>query len=222
MDRKKEIAEMVMKISGKYSAYEVFVDWIRCCAISISNSTDRYYGKVWQDREREYMDTARKYEQEEREMFSEMFCMLAETLESGMTDVIGEICMESGMGSKEAGQFFTPFYISRMCAKISLPVPDASGMYLINESSCGSGGMIIATAAALKEKGVNYQRHMQVIAQDLEWKSVYMCYLQLSLLGINAVVVQGDTLREPYINGYPQERVLYTPANKGLRIKGLN
>lgn len=78
--------------------------------------------------------------------------------------------------------------------------------------------MIIAAAMALKEKGVDYQRKMHVIAQDLDWKGVYMCYLQLSLLGINAICVQGDTLAEPYEKGYPPESVLYTPTRRGILI----
>lgn len=78
--------------------------------------------------------------------------------------------------------------------------------------------MIIAAAKVLKAKGVDYQRKMDVVAQDLDWKGVYMCYLQLSLLGIPAVCVQGDTLAEPYIPGYPRERVMYTPAKMGVLI----
>ena len=68
----------------------------------------------------------------------------------------------------------------------------------------------------MKEKGINYQRKMDVVAQDLDWKGVYMCYLQLSLLGIKATVVQGDTLAEPYSKGYPPDRVLHTPAKMGV------
>lgn len=68
-------------------------------------------------------------------------------------------------------------------------------------------------AAVLKEKGINYQKAMDVVAQDLDWKGVYMCYLQLSLLGISAVCVQGNTLAEPYIPVKTEEsNILYTPA----------
>ena len=147
-----------------------------------------------------------------------MLAMLVETLECEMTDVLGQIYMESGMGSKAAGQFFTPYHLSYVCAKLELPDPDGLGLYHINEPSCGGGGMIIAAAQVLKENGVDYQRKMRVVAQDLDWKGVYMCYLQLSLLGINAIVVQGDTLCEPYQKGYPEDRVLYTPVKKGLLI----
>ena len=79
--------------------------------------------------------------------------------------------------------------------------------------------MIIATASVLKEKGINYQQVMEVVAQDLDWKGVYMCYLQLSLLGISAVCVQGDTLVNPYIPGKTEaSHILYTPARMGVLL----
>lgn len=218
MNRKKDIIRYIEKISGKYSRYEVYSDWIKCCSLSISNSMDLFHGKVWKDREQAFADTMARYNSTEQEMFSEMLAMLTETLEHEMTDVLGQVYMESGMGSKAAGQFFTPYHLSYLCAKLELPEPDEFGLYHINEPSCGGGGMIIAAAQVLKEKGVDYQRKMRVVAQDLDWKGVYMCYLQLSLLGINAVVVQGDTLCEPYTGKYPAGRVLNTPARMGVLL----
>lgn len=79
--------------------------------------------------------------------------------------------------------------------------------------------MIIAIAAVLKERGINYQYCMKVTAQDLDWRSVYMAYVQFSLLGIDAVVIQGDTLCNPYIPGETDERrVLRTPKNMGVLL----
>lgn len=218
MNRKKDIIKTINSIAGKYSAYEVFSDWIRCASLAISNSCQLIQNKVWQDREQMYLDTIRKYTKEEVQLFVEMLGMLAETLEEP-SDVLGQVYMESGMGSKAAGQFFTPYHLSELCAELSLPEPDEDGIYRINEPSCGGGGMIIAAASALKKRGVDYQRKMHVVAQDLDWKGVYMCYLQLSLLGINAVCVQGNTLSEPYIEGnYPPDRVLYTPMKRGVLL----
>ena len=218
MDRKKDIIKCINSISGKYSSYEVFSDWIKCSSLFISNKFELFHGEVWNGRERAYIESMARYSEDERKMFSSMFFMLAETLEFKMSDALGEIYMESGMGSKAAGQFFTPYHLSYLTAKLSMPEPDEIGLYHINEPSCGGGGMIIAVAQTLMEKGINYQKYMRVVAQDLDWKGVYMCYLQLSLLGINATVVQGDTLSEPYKRGYPPERVLYTPAKWGILI----
>lgn len=219
MNRKKDIIKHINSISGKYSAYEVFTDWIRCGALAISNSLHMIHDKVWDERERMYMDTMQKYTSDERLKMVEMFEMLIETMEDEITDILGEIYMEAGMGSKAAGQFFTPFHLSKLCAAMNVPEFDENGKIMINEPSCGGGGMIIAMASALKDKGINYQKCMEVVAQDLDWKGVYMCYLQLSLLGINAVCVQGNTLSDPYIPGKTERsHIFYTPARMGVLL----
>ena len=135
-----------------------------------------------------------------------------------MSDVLGEIYMESGCGNKSTGQFFTPFHLSELCARLDLTGADGSRMIELNEPSCGGGGMMIAAAKVLKVKGINYQKIMKVVAQDLDWKAVYMCYVQLSILGIDAVVVQGDTLSEPDWRSRPPECIFRTPKNMGVLL----
>ena len=219
MNRKKDIIKMINQITGRYSAYEVFTDWIRCCSLAISNAVTWFPESVWKERERLYLDTVKKYKPDEMKMFTEMFELLGETLEAEAADVLGQIYMESGMGSKAAGQFFTPFHLSKLCAELSLPEPDEHGIFTVNEPSCGGGGMIIAAAVVLRDKGIDFQRKMRVVAQDLDWKGVYMRYLQLSLLGINAVCVQDNTLTDPYIPGKTDPaHILYTPARMGVLL----
>ena len=57
MNRKKEIIKCINDLSGKYSGYEIFSDWIRCLALSIENSLHMIHDKVCQDREQAYLDT---------------------------------------------------------------------------------------------------------------------------------------------------------------------
>lgn len=224
MNRKKEIIQAIQKISGKYSAYEVFTDWIRCMAMSFSNTCDLKHDKVWEERERAYVDTMRKYTLEERKTLCEMVAWLAETMDDGPNDVLGSIYMEAGMGSKDAGQFFTPFHLSVLTAKVSLAESiqsyrDEATKLELNEPTCGGGAMIIAAAKVLDDEGIHYQKVMEVVAQDLDWKGVYMCYVQLSLLGISAICVQGDTLAEPYVRGKTERsHILYTPKKMGVLI----
>lgn len=218
MNFREEIIDRLNKISGKYSMYEVFSDWIRCCAIAISNSTELIRGNVWQDREKAYRDTMNRYTENEQQLFYEMFGLLTMALEEDTEDVLGKIYMESGMGSKATGQFFTPYHLSKLCAAVAVHELDRDGKYIINEPSCGGGGMIIAAINELKKKGINYQKDVKVVAQDLDWKGVYMCYLQLSLMGVRAVCVQGDTLERTYQKGYPPDRVMYTPAERGMLV----
>lgn len=216
MDYKKEIVTRINSISGRYSSYEVFTDWVKCCSLSIDNYTTLFHDFAWHKKEQEYLNLVKKYENDEIKIFSDMLGMLCLALEKKMEDVLGWIYMASRMGSKAAGQFFTPYHLSELCANLTIPDPQEDGKIYLYEPSCGGGGMIIASVAALKNKGFDYQNNLEVIAQDLDWKGVHMCYLQLRLLGVKAVCVQGDTMQEPYTRGYAKERMLYTPAKKGL------
>ena len=79
--------------------------------------------------------------------------------------------------------------------------------------------MILAAAKAVHESGINYQTAMEVVAQDIDWKGVYMCYVQLSLLGISAICVQGSTLENPYDSARTdRSHILRTPRKAGLLI----
>ena len=222
MNRKKEIIDSITRISGRYSPYEVFNDWIRCMALSISNGSTLIQDKIWEGREAEYLNTMQKYNKTEQIALCEMMAYLVETLEDGPDDVLGDIYMRSGMGSKITGQFFTPFHLSVLAATMSLAdsIKSFNGeMTTLNEPSCGGGGMIIAAAKVLHDAGIDYQKYMRVVAQDLDWKGVYMCYVQLSLLGIDGICVQGDTLADPYIPGRTDpEHILITPARAGMLI----
>ena len=79
----------------------------------------------------------------------------------------------------------------------------------LTEPSCGSGGMIIATAKILRKNGINYQDALNVLAYDLEWRCVYMTYVQLSLYGINAGIIRTDALTDGKKIGIHE--VLLTP-----------
>lgn len=225
MNRKDEIIKTIGSMAGKYSAYEIFSDWIRCLALSIANACCANHDKVWREREQAYIDTMRKYSPEEVEKIALLTGCLIDTLEDGPDDVLGDIYMKADMGSKSAGQFFTPFHLSVLCSEIGLrgQIESYKSGELrkieINEPTCGGGAMILAAARVLKDNGVNYQKAMEVVAQDLDWKGVYMCYVQLSLLGISAICVQDNTLCDPYVPGKTEKsHILKTPRKAGMLV----
>lgn len=82
------------------------------------------------------------------------------------------------------------------------------------KAACGGGGLILAYLKILKDNNINYQKRVKIIAQDLDFRSVYMTYIQLSLVGARAKVVQGDTLTKPDIKD--ENCIFYTPMWKGL------
>ena len=217
MDYKKEIIERLNGLSGSRSLYEVFCDWVKCCAIAIQNAC-QIGGDLRCKREEQYLQTIKSYG-EQGVVFGDIMALLVMALNDNIEDVLGQVYMEAGLGNKSTGQFFTPFHISLMCAELVTGKNDENEKITLNEPSCGAGGMIIAVAESLRRRGINFQTRLDVVAQDLDWKAVYMCYIQLCLLGICATVVQGDTLSNAYIPGKVNpECVFYTPRKMGVLV----
>ena len=202
MNYTKEIIKTIDRMSGSKSSFQVFCDWIKCTALSIAQSIYRS-----EKREQQFLEIIKEYPKDE---FTKMTGMLAETFESEFGDVLGNLFMMSGWGNKNTGQFFTPYSLSLACA--STQKYSDTEILKMNEPSAGAGGMIIAVAQSMKEQGINYQKNLRVVAQDLDWNAFYMCYIQLSLLGIDAKCVQGDTLENKFFNNF-DENVFLTPMH---------
>ena len=133
--RQTELQRAILSMAGRYTAYEIFMDWIECVALSISNTVNMIHGKIWQDREDKFKSILNKYTPEERQKFPEMMAWLIEELEDDPRDVLGEVFMRSGMGSDAGGQFFTPFNISKMMAAIQVKAPAAGETVTMSEPS---------------------------------------------------------------------------------------
>lgn len=222
MDYEKFIIDSIQKMAGKRTPYQIFSDWITMTAIAIQNQCTMIQDKVFEDREDLYRTIAKRYDTGEIKNMADMTGALAILLDTKLCDKLGEIYMKTGCGNKYTGQFFTPYHLSYMTAKLiyqeKILELAEDDVIEINEPSAGGGGMIIALAQVMMENEINYQKRLHIVAQDLDWNSVYMTYIQLSLLGMRAVVIQGDSLCEPYRIGYDERRLLRTPTEMGVII----
>lgn len=215
-----EIVKILKSIAGRYNYHIVFQDWVECMTIAIQNSCCIIHDKLWQEREQSYLNIMGKYTKDERTKFAELMALLVKAYEEkGPEDILGEIYMGQGSGNKNIGQFFTPFHLSELCAGLQGEDIRRKKKIHLYEPSTGAGGMLVAVCKHLKEHEINYQQKLKVVAQDLDWNAIYMTYVQMSLLGVDAIVVQGDTLAEPYIKGKtPKEKIFRTPRNMGVLI----
>lgn len=184
-----KIIKTIQSMIGKYGVYNLFEDWVRMIALAYANQI--FFS---QKREDEYLEIMKRYDDAEKAKLYEMYAWLLEWAEEQMTDMLGYIYMHLELGSKAHGQFFTPYHVCQMMAKMQKY--DGKVMK-VNEPSCGAGGNIIALAEALKEQGINYQQKMEVVCQDIDTKAVYMTYVQMCLYGIPAIVYQANTLSDP-------------------------
>lgn len=184
-----KIIKTIQSMIGKYGVYNIFEDWVRMIALAYANQI--FFS---QKREDEYLEIMKRYDDAEKAKLYEMYAWLLEWAEEQMTDMLGYIYMHLELGSKAHGQFFTPYHVCQMMAKMQ----KYDGKVIkVNEPSCGAGGNIIALAEALKEQGINYQQKMEVVCQDIDTKAVYMTYVQMCLYGIPAIVYQANTLSDP-------------------------
>lgn len=217
-DRIKQMVDIIadMSLKSGYSIYQVFTDWVQCTAIGIQNSSCILRNEIWEAREKRYLDVYNRYSVNR---FPELTAYLVEELGENMSDVLGHLFMSGGMGSNVTGQFFTPFHLSYLTANlIDIEKAKNDPIITMNEPSIGGGGMVIAVAKVLHEHGIDYQKKLRVVGQDLDHSVLNMAYVQLSLLGIDAILVQGDTLVDPYKRGYPPERTYRTPRNMGVLL----
>lgn len=214
------IAKKIERMAGSQTSYAIFSDWVEIMALSLANSCSIFHDDVWQKREKQYQAIAKKYNIDELEMFVDMFQLLCQCYEEqGPYDALGSIFMKAGCGSKATGQFFTPFHLSQLLSDVVLENNDDE-LITLHEPSVGGGGMILAAAATLLKQGKNPQKILKIVAQDLDYRCVFMAYVQFSLNGLDAIVTQGSTLTEPYVPGekFPEERLWRTPKNRGVLI----
>ncbi|RZI40379.1 SAM-dependent DNA methyltransferase [Herbaspirillum sp. HC18] len=191
----REFIKLVEENARRHRKHDVFRDFCEMMALALSNVVDlRQYEK----REARYMEIVKKYDKEEVHRFPVMREHLVESLEGGMRDCLGQMFMALELGEDRKGQFFTPYEVSLMMAKMTLSDVEAviakNGFFTLQEPACGAGGMVIAAAQALQDQGLNYQQAMHVTAIDIDETAVHMSYIQFSLLHIPAVVIHGNAL----------------------------
>ena len=215
---KEDIIKIISAASGAYSPYQIFYDWVKCLALATANSSTLIHDSIWEEREKAYLEIMNRHDEKTRNHFLEMTGTLMDIYSECFDDVLGDIYMKSGCGNGHLGQFFTPYHISKLTAAAGLEDVLNEDIIYLNEPTSGGGANIIATAEILKEHGYNYQKKLKVVAQDLDWLAVYMTYISCSFYGLDAIVVQGDTLIEPYKKGYDERRILRTPRNRGCLL----
>lgn len=209
----KYIIDNINRMAGKYTPHQIFADWVEMSALAIAQSIEPD-----EKRKESFSSIGRKYSEDDCLVLGRMLGHLSFLLENSLDDYLGKIYMELSTGNSHTGQFFTPFHVCEMMAGIAL-ADYKGGIEYLNEPSSGGGANILAYAKVMKEKGYNYQQLLEVKAQDLDYKCVYMTYVQLSLVGVNAEVVQGNSLEGKY------NVVLHTPMHVmrgGLSVKGRN
>lgn len=196
----KQFVKLFSEVCHWNSPWERWNDMITMFAIEIANPLDTVNRKA---RNELYASIARKYSPEEMIRFAGLFAEMVTQLElHPFQDFLGSMYMELELGNDRAGQFFTPYNICRMMAKVTIndvavKQIQEHGYIMLNDPTCGGGATLIAAADILHEMGTDWQNKAYFIGQDLDATVAMMCYVQLSLIGCAGYVRIGDTLTNP-------------------------
>jgi hypothetical protein len=150
----------VFKDTGRHlGRWEVFSDFLSLAASELDMARIRTP---------ESMEHCRKicarYEATDIANMQEMFCLMVCALEAKFHDFLGAIFMELELGDNFRGQYFTPYSVQCLMARMLMPgVRDTirrEGIATVSDPACGAAGMLIAYAECLLEADINPSMHM--------------------------------------------------------------
>lgn len=203
-DFHKEFIQLFNQTARYHSRLDVFRDFIHVAAISLENSV-----KQCPELEQTYFNVIARYERADLDVFAKLIAICVNALDSQATDFLGELFMSLELGEGAWGQFFTPFHISQLMANFIIgdcsKIIEKNGYISVCEPTCGAGGMVIACANSVLQQGYNSQTQMIAVCTDIDEVAARMCYVQLALLGIPAIVNIGNSLT------LEVRQTLYTP-----------
>ena len=197
---------LIKKLESLYQThdrYEVLKDFFKLTAISLNNGSEIIHNKQWQQDENDYIATIKKYSKDEQNTICDCFALLVNTItkdiEQGVfKDWLGEIYMQSCTASKEKAQHFTPYSVGKMMAEMQvngeLEKLKKKKVIKFNDPCVGGGCLPIAFCDCLLENDINYQEKALLFCEDNDERCFFMSYIQLSLIGANAVIEWKDTL----------------------------
>lgn len=219
-ERQREFVKLFTGISGRYSRYTVWQDFVWMTACAISNIVDKRFAER---REARYMEIIQKYNKQEQDVFPMLFALVVSGMEENPDqDFLGELYMSLDMGNSDAGQFFTPYCVCSLMSQITMAGDfvqssiDKHGYVAINDPACGAGATLVSAANMLRDIGINYQQTALFVGQDIDYTVGLMCYIQLSMLGCAGYVKIGNTLTNPLtgrvlFGNMEDENIWYTP-----------
>jgi type I restriction-modification system DNA methylase subunit len=192
----REFIKILESIKPGKHLYETFSDWLVIASASL------YSWKKDKAVEEEYAEAAKAYTPKELDKHGELLLVTVDALEDMIKsfpgcDFLGEVFTAANLGSERNGQFFTPYIVSYMMAKMMYGNGTrAHGrVEMIEDPCCGAGGMLVAGAMAIQELDVrDYQKDYLYVGQDIDSRCARMAFIQTSLMGLPAVITHGDSL----------------------------
>lgn len=190
---KGDFINLFKEIAPDKGRYSVFQDFVEMASYSLHNAF------IWSNKfEESYLSIAQRYKDDDLMNFSKLLALTIDRLQNSHEDFLGDIYMSLQLGQLPRGQFFTPFSLASLMAKMTLHDIDAlikeNGFLTVSEPACGAGCMAIAQALAFQQAGYDLETQFFIQCVDIDPVATAMCFIQLTVMGIPAEVVTGNSL----------------------------
>lgn len=144
-EHRRALVGLIGEAGNRWPCHEIFNDFVELAALSLSNAVDK---AQFDGREARYQEIIKKYPREQIERFPRMLAHLTLALKEcvalgELDDVLGSVYMALELGNDRAGQFFTPYEVSRFMAMILIgdgAEAREKGFLDVLEPACGAGG----------------------------------------------------------------------------------
>jgi len=195
INHEKAFLKLFNQTARYHRRHQVFEDFISCSVIALENRL-----QFCEKREQKYLRIVSRYEKPDVKNLAQLFAHVVNGLEEEPGDFLGRVFMQLEMGDKYRGQFFTPWSVGVMMARMQLGNVEENfrdkPFITLSEPACGAGCMALAFASVLREAGYSPHRYLWVSATDIDPLAAGMAYIQLSLCGVAGEVVIGNALSD--------------------------
>lgn len=148
-----EFIKVLNEMSARYGRSELWYDYIDMHAIALANTCDL---RCRDTREEQYNAIVQKYDEKTVQQFAELTAItMTALLENPEQDFLGTVYHNLGLSKSQAGQFFTPYNVGQMMARINMPdslVLDKSRILRVNDPCCGAGCLLLAGYNVMREQ----------------------------------------------------------------------
>lgn len=174
----------------------IFSDFVRlvACCVSPRHLVD---GRSVSVREDEYMETIRRYDKREAELFTQAYAaFIMEADKHPHRDILGTEWLEySSKSCKQArGEFYTPPEVADLLALMTSGHEEAIGRglpFTVCEPACGAGTMILSYASLFAPDHWHLPRFTAI---DLNPVACDMCFINTTLWSVPCEIICGNAL----------------------------
>ena len=216
-NHQKEFLKLINDIDRSKHRAEVFNDFCEMAysaLAKVASPSAEHRNRL----EDAYMATVARYSKEDACKIAHLLAITTLALEEGGTDFLGGVAAEMALLEPRLGQFFTPYEVSRMMAEITFcdleKTIKENGYVTIQEPALGAGSMILAAKDKVESLGFDPATTMWVEAAELNRKTYFMGFIQLTLSNIPARVFQANSLTlETYDAAYTSAASLFVATH---------